>query len=397
MKVLFISWDSDHTNYLENLYFPVFKGLQQRMECRFYVLQFSWAEALEIKRISKLALAMDITYHHHSVWRKPHAAFGSFLTARKGRSIIKKIVKNEGITHLMPRSTMPALMVNGLIDWLKEQHVKIIFDADGFPLQERVDFSGLRPDSLQYKWLKREETKMLQKASIVLVRSVLAGKIHKDNLGFHHSDKFYKVGNGRNKNLFRPDAVSRENVRKELGLPEAATLWLYSGSLGPQYLLGDMLQLFEAMRKQGLDCRFLFLVRNKSYLNAVIPDHLKPYVIIKAVDFNSLPAYYAAADLGISLRKEAPSLSGLAPIKIGEYLLSGLPVLLSPGIGDIDSLVGQENFCFMYEKDQTAAFYSWMIAAKTIPKAAIRSKAISLFSLENSLKEYELALLASNH
>jgi hypothetical protein len=59
-------------------------------------------------------------------------------------------------------------------------------------------------------------------------------------------------------------------------------------------------------------------------------------------------------------------------------------------------MVGEENFCFKYEKGRPEAFYKWMTTIKTIPKETIRSKAIPLFSLENSLKEYELALMASN-
>jgi len=396
MKVLFISWDSDQTNYLENLFFPIFKGLQKRLDCQFHVLQFSWAKATEVERISNLAMQLNIKYDHHPVWRKPHTVVGSVLTILKGQKAIKKLIQKQGITHLMPRSTMPAMMVNPILGWLKKQNIKIIFDADGFPLQERIDYAGLNQNSLQYRWFKHNETKLLRHATVVLVRSVLAKNIHLENIGFHYKDKIFKVSNGRNKVLFKPDLVLRERIRKELLITPSTVLWLYSGSLGPQYLLEEMLHLFETYHNQNTDSKFLFLVRDESGVRSAIPDHLKSSIIIKSGYFNLLPAYYAAADFGVSLRKSAPSLAGIAPIKVSEYLLSGLPILLSGGIGDLEKSVGSESFCFMHHDYEEVRFYNWLTAAKNISREEIRSKSIPIFDLENSLREYEMAFIASN-
>lgn len=396
MKILFISWDSDQTNYLENLFFPIFKGLEERLDCQFYVLQFSWANATEVERISSLAIQLNITYEHHLVCRKPHPVIGSILTTIKGQKAIKKLVKSYGITHLMPRSTMPAMMVNPILGWLKARDIKTIFDADGFPLQERVDYAGLKQNSLQYKWFKHVENKLLQQSTVVLVRSDLAKQIHLKNIGFQFNNKIFKVSNGRNKAFFKPDLVLRERIRKELSIMPSTVLWLYSGSLGPQYLLDEMLHLFETYHNRNRDSKFLFLIRNESGVRSAVPDHLVTDVIVKSVDYNLLPAYYAAADFGVSLRKRAPSLAGIAPIKVSEYLLSGLPILLSGGIGDLEESIGRESFCFMHHDYEEDSFFNWLTAAKNISRDEIRSKAIPIFDLENSLKEYELAIKATN-
>ena len=396
MKILFISWDSDQTNYLENLFFPIFKGLQDRMECQFYVLQFSWANPTEVERISILARQLTIVYQHHLVWRKPHPVIGSFLTTKRAVKVIKNLIEKFEITHVMPRSTMPAIMVNPLLTWLKKRDVKLIFDADGFPLQERIDYSGLNKNSFQYKYLKKAETKILKHSNIVLVRTFLSINIHLKTIGLRYRDKFFKVSNGRNEDFFKPDLVLREKIRKELSIPSSSMLWLYSGSVGPQYLLSEMLNLFENYHNQNKDSKFLFLVRDKSAVAQAIPDHLKSSIVIKSVDFSLIPGYYAAADLGVSLRKTASSLSGISPIKVGEYLLSGLPLLLSKGIGDLENTVGHEDFCFMHPVLDEEKFYNWLAELKHISKVSIREKAMACFALENSLKEYETAILASN-
>lgn len=119
MKILCISWDSDQTNYMENLFFPIFSGLQKELDCQFFVLQFSWAETREVNRINALAQEFQITFQQQPVRRKPHPVLGSLLTTQLGQNVIKRMVAKHGITHLMPRSTMPAMMVNSILNGQK--------------------------------------------------------------------------------------------------------------------------------------------------------------------------------------------------------------------------------------------------------------------------------------
>jgi hypothetical protein len=395
IKMLFISWDSDQTNYMENLFFPIFEGLQKEMDCEFFVLQFSWANAAEVKRIANIAKELKITYQQQQVRRKPHPVLGSLLTTQLGQIAIKRMVIKYGITHLMPRSTMPAMMVNSIINWAKTRGIKIVFDADGLPIQERVDYAGLKESSLQYHWLKRAEAKMLKQADTVLVRSNLAMHQHIKNIGQIHKPKFFKVSNGRIKNRFKPDSLVRKKIREDLNIMPETKLWLYSGSIGPQYLVGEMLQLFETYHNHHPESKFLFLIRNPTSLAEAIPNHLKQAILIKTVNYESLPAYYAAADLGVSLRKPAPSLIGIAPIKVSEYLLAGLPIISSKGIGDLDAMIGEQPFCFMYPPSNKEKLIHWLQNVEGISREQIRAQSIPSFALENSITEYKHALKSS--
>ncbi|WP_339904198.1 hypothetical protein [uncultured Cyclobacterium sp.] len=396
MKILFISWDSDQTNYMENLFFPIFEGLQKEMDCQFFVLQFSWADAAEVNRIANIAEGLKINYQQQQVRRKPHPILGTLLTTQLGQIAIKRMVIKYGITHLMPRSTMPAMMVNSIFKWAKNRGIKIVFDADGLPIQERVDYAGLKESSLQFQWLKKTETKLLKLSDIVLVRSTLAIYEHLKNIGQTHKPKFFKVSNGRIKNRFKPNPVIREKIREDLNIMPESILWLYSGGIGPQYLVGEMLQLFETYHIRHPESKFLFLIRNATSLAEAIPNHLKQAILIKTVNYEDLPAYYAAADLGVSLRKPAPSLAGIAPIKVSEYLLAGLPIICSKGIGDLDEMIGEEPYCFIYPPIDKMDLIKWLKDVKEISREQIRAQSIPSFALENSINEYKHALKSSN-
>ncbi|MDN3690572.1 glycosyltransferase family 4 protein [Cyclobacterium jeungdonense] len=391
MNILFISWDSDQTNYLENLFIPIFEGIQKKTSHRFQIMQFSWARPQEVARICLLAEKAGIGYLHIPVSHKPNAALGSLWSLIRGSRKIKNHLRNNEITCLMPRSTLPGWMVLRLGSWLKSRSIPVVFDADGFPIQERVDFAGLNPGSFHYRWLRQVERRMVQKADRVLTRSERAIDIHLDNTGIQQREKFYPVINGRDPGIFRPDTAGRTTIRKKLGISESTCLWLYSGSLGPQYLVPEMLQLFWSGYQKNPDSRFLFLVRNKQSLQEQIPEYLQKLVFIETVPFDRIPDYYAAADLGLSLRKPAPSLAGLAPIKIGEYLLSGLPVVLSPEIGDLSDKLAAESACFIY-RENPGELMDWLESSKHLPKTAIRKLGERHFGLEQSVVGYIQAL-----
>lgn len=395
-KILFITWDSDSSNYLENLFLPIFRGLQERQDMEIHVMQFSWAGPEEVQRLKRLAEGMGIHYLHYPVKRKPHAFLGTLWTVYKGVYHIKEYVQEHGIHLVMPRSTLPAMMVNRLHDFLKKNKVEVVFDADGLPLEERVDYVGLKKNSKQYKILKKEETRMLKTADKVLVRTAKARKIHLDTIGQAHAHKFHVVTNGRDTSFFKPDNADRIRIREVLGIKEDELLFVYSGSLGPQYLLNEMLVLFERYLEQNGNAKFLVLSRTLGEVEALIKGRLEGWVIPLSVAFAEIPAYLSAGDVAFNFRKPASSLAGIAPIKLGEYLMMGLPTLTATGIGDTEELLSHQDFCClldMHDSDYPAKAIEWI--REVVPgldKEAIRAFGVERFGLEGSVELYGRAV-----
>ncbi|WP_304517481.1 hypothetical protein [Cecembia rubra] len=394
-KVLFITWDSDLSNYMENLFLPIFKGLQERYAIQFHVMQFSWAGPEEVRRLERLAYSMGIAYVQYPVYKKPHPFLGVLWAVYKGVYHIRNYVREHGIHILMPRSTMPAMMVNRLMDFLKKKMVEVVFDADGLPLQERVDYTGLKTESLQYKFLKKEETKLLKLAGKVLVRTQRAKEIHLDLVGQVHAHKFHVVSNGRDADFFKPDPVARNEIRKNLGVGEGELLFVYCGSLGPQYLFEQMLLLFYRYYLEHGKSRFLVMSRSAGELPPMT-GNLEGLVLPMAVGFQEIPRYLSAADVAFNFRWPAPSLAGIAPIKLGEYLMMGIPTVTSRGIGDTEDQVGAKEFCCLVDlKDRyyQAKAIDWI--REVLPgldREAIRAFGVKEFGLEGSVRAYAKAL-----
>ena len=389
-NLLFITWDGPQTSYMEGLFMPIFQEIQkQNPEIHFHVLQFTWADEKKISQTRSAAEKMGITYSAMPVIRKPTLSIGSLITVFTSVGKIKKYITDHNIDIVMPRSTFPAMMINQI----KKRDFRLIFDADGLPIEERIDFAGLKKDSIQYRLMKSAETKMLKSADAVITRSQKAIDIHIRNIGERYRGKFSVVYNGRDQNLFRYDEIRRRTAREKLGLKDEF-LFVYAGSLGPQYCLPDMMEIFNT---QNHGAKFLILTGNTEFAQQNIPEELQTGIILKSVKSHEVPFYLNAADMAFALRQPSFSMQGVAPIKLGEYLLCGLPVIASKGIGDSEDILNHFEECFLYDHAESADqrgtdIQVFIGRAANSDRSLIREKAVRYFSLEAAAESYRRAL-----
>jgi hypothetical protein len=390
-NLLFITWDSDTSNYLETLFFPILSGLQSRGEIKPFVCQFSWADRSEVNRLSLLAAQQGIEYIHIPIPRKPHPLWGTFLALWRSKRILLSYIRKNRIDVLMPRSTMPAFVVLRLINRLSTG-LALIYDADGLPIQERIDFSNLSKKSIMHSFLSRIEISMLSRADKVLVRTNRSTEIHLQKQPHFLSSKFFKVGNGRDERVFYYDSPSI-NTRIKLGIREDELLLVHSGSLGGGYETDRMFGLLQTLLDYGVAAKLLFLTRDERAAQALIPDSLRSDVVVLSVAFGSIPEILRASDIGICFRKKAKSIAGIAPIKLGEYLMCGLPVLMSEGIGDFDQMLQELPFVWMVrETIDSDGFIQWQRDVRSVDRRSIAEYGRIHFSLESTLDSYQQAL-----
>lgn len=395
-KILFVAWDNPKSNYLEGLFLPVFARLQE-YGFQFHILQFSWADQDRIEYLTKLCANHGINYQHVRILQRPVAAVGKFLTTLSGSKIIDRYIRAHNIDMLMPRSTMPASMSLPILK--KLQKLKVVFDADGLPIEERVDFAGLRKGSFRYRHLKSIEKKILHRATAVLTRTRKAAEILSSQHGIS-LDKFFVVENGRDEIRFnrKQFAAICHSLRTDLGIPNNAFVNVYCGSLGPQYGAEQMLEIHRRLVSRDSRFYFLILTNNPSFLDEKITG-LKN-MVIRNVPAADIPKYLSVADVGFAIRKATYSMQAVAPIKIAEYLMMGLGVVASSGIGDTDTLLKEKPFAIVlsdYSETEIERAVTWILSrtsAVTGIEAASRFGE-EKFSLSKSVQSYLTAIRAA--
>ena len=398
MNILFVTWDGPQVSYLEGLFLPIFQALKSQ-GINFHILQFTWGDdaSIEARRIA--CQNAGCSYEVVKVIRKP-VALGSLASAIQGSKHITRVIKQQNIDVVMPRSTLPAL--SSLLA-LRNRNERLVFDADGLPLDERIDFSGQSSSGLVYRLLRDIEAQVVRRADIVLTRSTKAIDILLARAGAQTSnDKFHVVTNGRDTNVYTVGSVeSRAATRASLGLADSMPLLVYAGSIGPQYCIDEMLNLFELILAKNSTAKLLILTGSPDLVYQALQSRpkLMELVIIKSVATKEVPTYLACADLGLAFRQSTFSMQGVAPIKLGEYLLCGLPVVVTKGIGDTHVISGEVGYLVEVMNDiELQGVADWFIADVLPSRIQMREQCrcvgIEYFSLEACAQSYHRALAA---
>ena len=342
MKVGFISWDGPDQNYMESLFFPIFERAAQS-DIDFSVLQFTWGPE-EIRRsIGRAARDRGIDYESRPVLRKPLNAATAAMIVRGAASVVFHARRHD-IDVLMPKQIMPAAMCMMARPLLPD--IRIVFDTDGFMADERVDFGGWDSEGMVYRLFRSIEARACRRADAVVSRTERGRDILIERAGPGVADhKIFVVPNGKDTEQFAPlPTDERASVRDQWGIPEKAPWVIYAGSLGPHYHPESIFDAFEAIRQRAPGSRLTILTGHKEVARDI---HKARSIEDDAVDImrvhpDEVAPILGAGDLGIAFRTPSFSQQGVCPIKIAEYLLCGLPVLCTSGVGDLDRQIDEK-------------------------------------------------------
>lgn len=391
MKILFVTWDGPQVHYLESLFLPIFKGLRAD-GFEFEILQFRWGTAAQEQAVRDACAEAGCGYDSVRIWRR--GAFGPFATALLGGLRVRKAVRRFGADAVMPRSVLPSLAVlagGGL--------PPVLLDADGLEPDERVEFAGMKSTGLAYRLLRDIEAQMVRKATAVLVRTAAARDILMARAGPPADPaKYTIVANGRDGGAFHPfDEQSRRAVRSELGLADGAPLIVYVGSFGPKYrtrAVGELAMELHALRP---DTRLLVLSLAPEQVQSDLLDSfpgLARFTNVFRAPFRDVPRYLAAADVGTVFITETFTTRTVLPVKTGEYLLCGVPVVGTAAIGDNEAALGAG--VFFDDRRGPAEAARWVID-QVLPnredyRARARAVGLEHYSVERSIRDYKAAL-----
>lgn len=144
---------------------------------------------------------------------------------------------------------------------------------------------------------------------------------------------------------FDPASVSpaaQDAARMQLGLKPGQTVLLYLGSLGPDYLLPQMMELFAELIRLRPDAVFLFVANNGSDLvearcraMGIDPDR----VVFTSVDRAKVPTLISLATLSVVFIRADLSKAGCSPTKLAELFAMNVPIIANSGVGDLDMII----------------------------------------------------------
>jgi len=150
--------------------------------------------------------------------------------------------------------------------------------------------------------------------------------------------------------------IERRRVRQQLGFPDHSKILCYVGSALAWQKISSIVGLCRGMALANTNCRFLFLTLDVAAIQGVIAriglDASRCHVT--SCPHTGVHDYLQAGDAGILMRDDTLVNNVACPVKIGEYLSAGLPVLLSRGIGDMSDLIAKHGVGLVIEDSPSA-------------------------------------------
>jgi glycosyltransferase involved in cell wall biosynthesis len=126
----------------------------------------------------------------------------------------------------------------------------------------------------------------------------------------------------------------RQEIRARLGL--TGVVLVYAGKAGGWYLTAEMLAFVDSARRVLGPVSLLVLSPDAAHR---FPPPLGVPVVHRRALRGEMPAFLSAADAGLSFISSTPSKAACSPVKNGEYLACGLPIVSTAGIGDYSDLL----------------------------------------------------------
>ncbi len=264
------------------------------------------------------------------------------------RAAARKIARTDRVELAHCRSFPPAM-----IGWeLKRDFgVKFLFDFRDFYADGGIaKASGVQ--KVLSHGLKRVEGPMIRAADKIVCLTERAASL----LGeFYLADRrdpashFQVVPCCADFRLFDPAAVSeahKARARKRAGLSENDFVFIYLGSLGPDYLLSQMMALFAQVLVARPNAKFLFLANNGEELVAqacVAQSVPRDRIAFVLADRDEVPAFLCLAELSVIFIRADLSKAGCSPTKLAELFACNVPVIANTGVGDMDRIIDLER------------------------------------------------------
>jgi glycosyltransferase involved in cell wall biosynthesis len=118
---------------------------------------------------------------------------------------------------------------------------------------------------------------------------------------------------------------------------------VYAGSLTSWNLFAPMLDIFTTIHREQRDAHFLFMTSAVDEAESAFRERgfPKKCYTVMSVPHQEIKNYIALGDLALLLREDNLVNRVASPVKLGEYMACGVPVCITPYVGDLSDLVAQ--------------------------------------------------------
>jgi len=357
------------------------------------LLTFETAEAARDTAVVAAAAeelaAEGIRWHHRRYHKRPSLP-ATLFDIVVGAWFVHRRVGTGPLDVLHARSHVPAVMAvlgRGAARRHRSRKVpSFLFDVRGFLAEEYVDAGLWSNGGLLFKGMKRAERALLRRADGLVVLSERAREILSRAVP---SVPIEVIPCCVDLALFpQPTPAAKTAAKQRLGLAGRRVV-LYVGSTTGFYQFDEMVQFARAASLE--DSSTFFLVLTQRHVEQVAAQiaasgMARDQFSVRSVAPHEVPENALAGDLALSFIPATYSKLASSPTKVAEYLACGVPVVATPGVGDIDGQLTGEGVGVLVRSHSPDGYSEALARLKVITAAPdiarrCRQSAARLFDL----------------
>jgi glycosyltransferase involved in cell wall biosynthesis len=273
-------------------------------------------------------LWMPLRYH------KRPAVLSTLFDITRGAVRCLRLARSHRVRLFHGRGTVAAAIA-GTAAGLTA--ARFLNDADGPLSQEYVDAGVWKRGSVAHRMTRWVEARLLRTADVV---AVLTERRRAEVRSLTREDPVV-LPCAVDVQRFASAPEAREAVRRALDL--RGVVFVYAGKAGGWYLTDAMLDFVRVAAGVLGEVSLLVLTTEDTERFATAARERGLRHTIRTASREQMPRYLSSADAGLSFVLPAPSKAACSPVKNGEYLACGLPIVTTAGIGDYSDLVARRR------------------------------------------------------
>lgn len=317
---------------------------------------------------------------------------------------LKNAAKNlHSINHFDMVHTRPGLPTLVAIYLQKKIGIKFLNDIRGFWADERVDGGIWNLDNPIFKWIyiyfKKHENDCLVKADYTTCVTYKGRDVLHSNKNIPNQPiRIEVIPCSVDLDLFdvnKIDLLLKEKFKTELKIQDTDFIISYLGSIGGWYLTDEMMRFCKTVSDKIPNAKFLFIsphsydvIKKAAEKCGLTADKL----IVKQGKRHEVPVLLSFSNYSLFFIKACYSKLSASPVKHGEIMAMGIPVITNSGVGDVAEIVTKYNAGYIINDFSDESFNGVIEKIKEgnpFDKALIRAGAKDFYALENAVERYK--------
>ncbi|MGB5894930.1 MAG: glycosyltransferase [Ignavibacteriaceae bacterium] len=247
---------------------------------------------------------------------------------------LRKIISENRIKILHARSLLPATL-SYLLKIFNYKKIKVIYDNRGVYIDEMIEIDKWKKNGIKEKIFRQIEYQVERYCDkIVVVSNYFKTYLLKK----HKKDITFKIDVISNRTLIDMNIDLTQKYSNKTVLVYSGSCAIWQNSFELKKLFTQALNIFD-------DVIFKIIsYEPDKFQNLFSADSaLLDKINIDSVEPQKVKDELRKCNCGILLRENNLINNVSSPLKFAEYLAAGLPVLLSEGIGDTESIINEYN------------------------------------------------------